>query len=199
MDQPEKYESRISLLPIDLRRAILKDSSYSEIMKLCDVHPEICEDEELWKMLLRRDYPFLSPRTLIPLKLQFNRNDPAPYYIAYKTLHEALFTEASHYFNNYAVCDKRYVNRDLMIEDVMKFLAGVVEEKLEQNKVADPDFDTDIYDATHNILSIMSGLQSEFIGEYQDGLLDFYRAYEVEMDNLRKDLKKFLDLFSRRH
>ena len=40
-------------------------------------------------------------------KLKFNRNDPASYYVAYKTLHKILFEEASYYFNDYAVCNKK--------------------------------------------------------------------------------------------
>lgn len=166
MDSPPIYGLHQELWTI-----ILKDLPFETIVNLCTVNKSLAilrESKDLWLFLLRRDYPFVDVNNHPNIKISGTRSC---YHLCVAVRND-LDKRADFLYKHYATCNKKYIMKDLVIKDVAECLAKNLLDYQPRNvhRVVDMD---DICEFADDVLAIMSGLDSAYVGHHSYGYLDF--------------------------
>jgi len=94
---------------------IIQDNPIKHIINFCSTNKlsrSLYNDKQLWKLLVERDYPFIT----------LNKS----YREVYIDTHRSLYKHSLYLYDNYAVCNKEYVNEKIIIITVSKELASLL-------------------------------------------------------------------------
>ena len=89
----------------------------------------------------------------------------------------------------YNFINPRYINRETIYEDVFDLFYEVLLMSCKNELYSDQ-----ISEEADKLLSILSGLNQEYIGYYNEGELDFARLGSIDL-KAEKDIRNFLSLF----
>jgi hypothetical protein len=179
--------------PDDIKKEIILYMSYQDIINLCrtsSVYQNICEDDDLWKTLLKRDFP-MKQSTKDLFDEMFRTN-----YDKYSFLQSTITDETIEILDQYQLVDHKYINIEPMHNEIFNLLTDICLKVLDvytENTINDilineKEIQADVYDITFNtaieILTILSGLNKQYVGEYIYGRLDFVRL-ELDLKMVR--------------
>jgi len=181
----------MSILPSELWEKILFKASYMDIIcfgATCKQYN--VGQENLWKLLLEKDYPIASPDNLTQWNIIYDDTifEKQPYYETYKVVHNNLTEQACYIFNEYATCNKLYVQKNLIIRDIIKILVKIIDDREITNWY--------IGESVNKILLIISGLNEKMYKDlygrnvdddlYNDifnDILEFLTDFNIDYSN----------------
>lgn len=167
-------------LSVELWMEIFRHVSVKDICSLQATSSENIWEfrrEDLWRELFKRDYSFVTSETLQGWNFQFTHFD------AYKAVETKIKTWSSEFFWNYSVCNLKYANKELMMQDIREIVVGLISSKtVSQGEIAQE---------THDMIGIVSGLHGDFVPACSGAMFDG----EKEQWKAQKYLKSILLTF----
>ena len=169
----------------------MKDLPFEDVIRVRSVNKSFVilrENKDLWIILMRRDYPFVS----LDLNNHPDTFEKSPYYILYMTIFSDLNKRARFLFENYATCNKKYIREDLMIKDIIGKLVAILNfshDTYSQQLLLSID---DMYDSCDGVFRIIIGLENDVIDCFYDGILNIEKNESSLLSGVRDYLLAML-------
>lgn len=184
-------------IPDDLRREMLLSFKPFEVFDIMSTSNEysnlISRDEDFWKQMLRRDYPTVDPENFRSFEAAFGDFDSHPFFSTYQSFYVTILKTADQLVKKYTVVKPRYLNLGPLREDVYKKISQLISRSFNGEINGDV-----ILNFSSKLWSLLTGIEDEFIGYYNDGKLDGNRMgiYLELVDVVNDFLKMFLVIVS---
>ena len=149
----------------DLNRHILKDLKYPENVNLCKTNKKwanICRDDNIWGMYLKRDFPEYRKKSKDTFKQEYIRL-------------WSIIEDEVEYLSELSYIVPKYLNIDAMKNDIRKILILFNNETWESMKYSNED----VSNLEYSLIDVLVPLKEAHLG-FDKGELDYHTLHQYQ-------------------